>query len=222
MSIHRGDELPVTGHRLRRANHPISARLAAEVSTRGARRWIVAGLVTGLLAAGCSQRPACAVLWHLSRSPKLTVHVGAGCPAPVAHYHDVVNTFPGPPLVPGLPPTRAVVCWYHDVDMPSPGALALQVRLDRRDARTLATAVRGLSLRPPPAVPFACPADIGTVALIGFSYSSRPDVALWYDASGCQTLDNGRLGSFQGANPSFYVGFEGTINRFAPPSTGSL
>jgi len=71
---------------------------------------------------------------------------------------------------------------------------------------------------------FHCPASVGTVALIGFSYASRPDVALWYSASGCQTLDNGRLGSFQGANPSFGE-FEEAMNQLAPTSpesSGSL
>jgi hypothetical protein len=97
------------------------------------------------------------------------------------------------------------------------------VRLDSQEAGVLATAVRKLSLRPPTGT-FSCPASVGKVGLIGLSYASRPDVALWYSASGCQALDNGRLGSFQGANPSF-GGFEEEIDKLAPAlaeSSGSL
>jgi len=97
------------------------------------------------------------------------------------------------------------------------------VRLGSHEAGVLATAVRKLGLRPPSGT-FSCPASVGTVALIGFSYASRPDVALWYSASGCQVLDNGRLGSFQGANLSFGE-FEEAIDKLAPASpesSGSL
>jgi hypothetical protein len=55
------------------------------------------------------------------------------------------------------------------------------------------------------------------VAVIGFSFPGRPDVGLWYDASGCQTLDNGRIGSFEGGNPSFYDGFLNVVDRLSPP-----
>jgi hypothetical protein len=125
-----------------------------------------------------------------------------------------VNAFPGPPLVPPAAPVSGLVCWYDRSNVPDPGFLGRQVRLSSQQAGVLATAVRTLSLRPPTGN-FSCPVDVGTVALIGFSYASRPDVALWYSASGCQTLDNGRLGSFQGANPSF-GGFEEAMDKLAP------
>ncbi len=152
--------------------------------------------------------------WHLARSPKLSLHVSTGCPASLAHYEDVVDAFPGPPLVPQAAPASGLVCWYNGGTIPDPGSLGRQVRLSRPQGGVLATAVRKLSLRPPTGT-FGCPPSVGTVALIGFSYASRPDVALWYSASGCQTLDNGRLGSFQGANPSFGE-FEEAMNKLAP------
>jgi hypothetical protein len=161
--------------------------------------------------------------WQLSRSPQLILHVSAGCPASLAHYDDVVNAFPGPPLVPQAAPFRGLVCWYNDGNKPDRGSLGRQVRLSSREAGVLATAVRKLSLRAPTGT-FSCPADSGTVALIGFSYASRHDVALWYSASGCQTLDNGQLGSFEGANPSFGE-FEAAMSELAPAmpeSSGSL
>ena len=77
-------------------------------------------------------------------------------------------------------------------------------------------AVRALSLKKPTEV-FHCPADFGTIAVIGVSYPGRSDVGLWYAASGCQSLDNGRIGSFQGGNPSFYNGFENAIDKLSPP-----
>lgn len=153
--------------------------------------------------------------WHLSRSPKLSLHVSAGCPASLAHFEDVVITFPGPPLVPQAAPVSGLVCWYNGSNLPDPGSLGRQVRLSSQEAGVLATAVMKLSLRPPRGSS-GCAADVGTVALIGFSYASRADVALWYSASGCQALDNGRLGSFQEANPSFSGYFEGAMNKQAP------
>ena len=155
-----------------------------------------------------------APIWHVSRSPKLRVDVAAGCPASVSAYQDVVNTFPGPPLVPPGP-DAGLICRY--VGPPGPRQLARQTRLDEAQAQVLAEAVRSLSLRPPAGVAM-CPADFDTNALIGFSYLGRPDVGLWYHASGCQSLDNGRIGSFETANPSFYNGFLVTIDRFSPPT----
>lgn len=153
--------------------------------------------------------------WHLSRSPKLSLHVSSGCPASLAHYEDVVITFPGPPLVPQAAPVSGLVCWYNGSNLPDLGSLVRQVRLSSREAAVLANSVMKLSLRPPRGNS-SCAGDVGTVALIGFSYASRADVALWYSASGCQALDNGRLGSFQGANPSFSGDFEGAMTKLAP------
>jgi hypothetical protein len=151
-------------------------------------------------------------LWYVSRSPKLRVDVAAGCPASVSAYRDVVNTFPGPPLVPPGP-DGAIVCRY--LGPSGPRQLARQTRLDEAQAQLLSEAVRGLSLRAPEGV-YMCPADFNTNALIGFSYLARPDVGLWYHASGCQSLDNGRIGSFETANPSFYNGFLVTVDRLSP------
>jgi hypothetical protein len=153
-------------------------------------------------------------------SPKLSISVAAGCPASIAGYRDVVNNFAGPPLVPAGP-NAGVVCRYHATGgIPSShaGQLADQTRLDSAKAQELAGAIRSLDLRAPTGTT-ACPADIGTIALIGLLYPAHADVGLWYAASGCQTLDNGRIGAFQGGNPSFYEGFQGTIDRLAPPVT---
>ena len=72
--------------------------------------------------------------WPLSRSPKLSLHVSAGCPASLVHYEDVVNTFPGPPLVPQAAPVSGLVCWYNGSNTPDPASLGRQVRLGSQEA----------------------------------------------------------------------------------------
>ena len=45
------------------------------------------------------------------------------------------------------------------------------------------------------------------------------DVDVWWNDSGCQTLDNGRLGAFEDGNPSFYKTFQNAYTRLVPPTT---
>ncbi len=86
----------------------------------------------------------------------------------------------------------------------------------RTDAGRLANAIRQINLAKPSGR-FNCAGDVGEATMIGLSYPRRSDVGLWYQSSGCQTLDNGRIGAFQGANPSFYTGFETTVDQLVPP-----
>jgi hypothetical protein len=158
-------------------------------------------------------------VWHVSKSPKLRVDVATGCPASVAAYQDVANTFPGPPLVPANPRVGIICRYGPSTAKPGPARLVHQARLDQTQADLLAGAVRQLSLAPPRGISH-CPADFGLVAIIGFSFSGRPDVGLWYQTSGCQTLDNGRIGSFEGGNPSFYNRFLSVVDRLSPPVNG--
>jgi len=180
---------------------------------------VVLGLGAGSGATAASAAAQPGPLWYVSRSPKLRVNVAAGCPPSIGTYQDVVNTFPGPPLV-AAGPVRGLICRYLPRLSSRPGRLVHQVRLTRAEAQTLSGAVRSLGLAPPagPVNGVAhCPADFGTIALIGFSYAARPDIGLWYETSGCQTLDNGRIGAWETANPSFYNRFLGTVNRLSPP-----
>ncbi len=171
----------------------------------------------GLVQVGAPVASAQARVWGVSRSPKLRVDVAAGCPALLGRYQDVVNTFPGPPLVPP-DPKAGIICRYgSSATKPGTATLARQTRLGSAQAALMTTAVRRLSLAPPPLGVRYCPADFGVVAVIGLSFSGRPDVGLWYQATGCQILDNGRIGSFEGGNPSFSNGFLNTIDRLSPP-----
>jgi hypothetical protein len=170
---------------------------------------VVVALTLGI--AGCSGGP-----WRLSSEPKLRVDVATGCPTSLSGYQDVVNTYTGSKLVPG-DPTGGLICRYYPTGgAPSPtrGQLARQTRLDSAEANELATAIRGLDLRPPTGT-HNCPNSVGSMVIIGLSYASGPDVGLAYKASGCKTLDNGRLGSFEGGNPSFYDTFEGVIEKLS-------
>jgi hypothetical protein len=167
--------------------------------------------VAVLLLAGCA-RP-----WQVSRQPKLGIDVAAGCPGSITGYADVVSTYAGSELVPASP-NGGVICQYAPLSgsrSRQHGQLAEQLRLSRRRADQVADAVRGLSLRAPGGT-YHCPADLGSVVIIGLSYATGPDVGLWYADSGCKTLDNGRLGVFEGGNPSFYNGFERAVS-IPPP-----
>ena len=55
---------------------------------------------------------------------------------------------------------------------------------------------------------------------MAFRFAHVDDVDLWWNDSGCQTLDNGRLGAFEGANPSFYTTFQNAYARLVPTTTG--
>jgi len=172
-------------------------------------------------AACCFSLIACSGItpgtWFTPQSPKLRVSVARGCAPSDAGVADVVNTVAGATLV--LPrPTEGLICQYGSragSGLPGSTLLVGHRALDGSEAENLAAVITRLDLRRPSGV-FHCPADVGLVTIIGFSYSGRPDVGLWYKASGCQTLDNGRLGAFQGANPSF-SDFQSAISAFEAP-----
>jgi hypothetical protein len=96
------------------------------------------------------------------------------------------------------------------------GQLARQARLNGHRADALVAAVRKLDLKAPAGTAFQCPTDLGLVAIIGMSYPGRPDVGLWYAASGCQSVDNGRIGSFGDGNATFDE-FAHAIDELSPP-----
>ncbi len=179
---------------------------------------VVAGV--GAFVAVMASRGSTAGTWFKTSSPKLSVSVAAGCPASIGGYGDVVNTFAGPPLVPAGP-NAGLICQYGEdlgSGLPSSADLVLSTSLDRAQAQQLAAVIRQIDLAPPSGAS-SCPAGFfGAVTVIGLSYPGRADVGLWYSTSGCQTLDNGRIGAFEGGNPSFYQGFETTIDRLSPPA----
>lgn len=108
-----------------------------------------------------------------------------------------------------------MVCEYEPT---SAGTTHLRhgVRLDAAHAQRLAKALSGVSLKPPTGQ-FSCPADYsGADTVIALTYPPGSTVALWYKTAGCRTLDNGDVLAFQGANASFFDGFEPVFNSVAP------
>ena len=153
--------------------------------------------------------------------PQLRVTVSGGCPASVATYRDVAN--PAGPFrrLVWVGPRAGLVCRYGPrplappVNGESTSALYRATSLSRGDARRLAGVIARLSLKAPPGL-MSCPADFGSVTIIAFSYRHRPDVDLWYDDSGCESLDNGHVRSSEPNNRLFYAGFEPLIGALSP------
>jgi hypothetical protein len=175
------------------------------------------GTAAGFAVAGGADR---AGTWFHPGSTKLEVNVAKGCPSSLTSFQDVVNTFPGPPLVPAEPRT-GLICRYGPVYGlgPTPASqrlLATSKRLNEAQAQELATVIRSLTLTVSVGA-FSCPADFGDVAVLGFAYHGKADVGLWYRTTGCQTVDNGRIGAFEGGNPSLYNGFVNLVERLSPP-----
>jgi hypothetical protein len=122
-------------------------------------------------------------------------------------------------LVPSSP-TAGLICRYAGSATSPPSAavgpsLYRQVRLTGAEAFKLAGVIAKVSTRVPKGT-FSCPAGWDTASVIAFSYRGQSGADLWYYDSGCQTLDNGRIGAFQGGNPSFYLRFVPLIDRLAP------
>lgn len=153
---------------------------------------------TCLVLAGCADDGS----WDTPRAPAISVAEAGGCPPAVAKARDVANADPGDSsLLPaGISPDAGLVCTYSGPLNPSNDHLALT--LDGGKAQHIADALRLLSLKQPIGT-VSCPADTGAFAILAFSYAHHPDVDLWWNTTGCQSIDNGRIGASQIGSPSF-------------------
>lgn len=186
----------------------------------GARALLLTVVLGGALAVqACSSSTRGHVPAVRAAGPKIVVTVRGGCPATLGRATDVRNDGDGLSdhlLSGGMKPVRGLVCEYRSMQTPPfPTRLASSVRLEAADARRLATVIQNVSLRPARGA-FSCPEqEFGTVAVLAFDYGDHT-VDLWYQWSGCQTLDNGHVLAFQGANPSFYSRFQTVFDSLAP------
>lgn len=182
-------------------------------------------LCCGALAVLALVSTACAASsdpWHPSRGgPYIRVLANADCPTSLGLARDVRNfgDWRLSELVPESP-TSGLICRYAASATSPPSAvvhpaLYRQVRLTAAQASGLAGAIGKISTKAPKGA-FSCPAGWNTATVIAFSYRGRSDADLWYYDSGCQTLDNGKIGAFEGGNPSFYPHFVPLIDRLAP------
>lgn len=182
------------------------------------RRTIALIPLLGVVIAGtasCASAPWVITPGH----PEVHVLVSSGCAATLEGVKDVVNAYAGDELVPP-DPVSGMICRYR-ASFPEPDAtgaprsLYSGVALDTAVAAHLATVIDAISTLAPQG-PTACPSDFGSASIIAFAYTGRADVDLWFSDSGCQTLDNGRIGAFEEGNPSFYGSFLTLVNQLAP------
>jgi hypothetical protein len=181
--------------------------------------WVIA---LWILALTCSACAAPSDPWHPARGgPYIRVLASGDCPTSLGPARDVrnVGAWRFRELVPESP-TAGRICRYAASAISPPSAavhpaLYRQVRLTAAQASELASVIDKISTKAPKGA-FSCPAGWNTATVIAFSYRARSDADLWYYDSGCQTLDNGEIGAFQGGNPSFYPHFVPLIERLAP------
>ena len=172
---------------------------------------------------GVCALPSCAASgpWKpATQGPRIRVLVSLGCPSTLDGYQGVSNS--GSDLADSLLPANplsGLICRYGPGYGPESGAsehrLYGHVVLGPAAARTLASVIDDISTAAPQGT-FSCPADTGSHTTIAFGYASRADVDLWYADSGCRMLDNGRIGAFEGGNPSFYEAFEPRLEELCP------
>jgi hypothetical protein len=162
---------------------------------------VIAAAVALLLA-------SCSVGWYQPKHPQMQVS-GTTCARSLGEFQDVNapgrRALFGSHLVPvGLRAVGAVLCRYA----PSAGhgpehrTLVAHATIGAADARKLERAARAVDLRKPSGTA-SCPEADGTVVVIGFRTADHAAVGLWWDASGCQTIDNGVVGASQIGNASF-------------------
>jgi hypothetical protein len=166
------------------------------------------------LLAGCSDGSA----WYTPSTPTITVRVADGCPATSGRARDVEARDPGDgSLVPtDMAPVAGLVCVYSGPLNPSRSHLFR--RLNAAQAQQITAALQKVSLvRPTGNV--NCPADIGTVAILAFAYAHHPDVDLWWNTTGCESIDNGRVES-SGLLSKSFGRFEAAFDEAASLPSG--
>ena len=150
----------------------------------------------------------------------MQVRVSEPCPQEIGSADGVSNPGAGDQLVPPQP-LAGLICRYappapynQSSEVPA-GSLYAQVKLSRQEAVRLAGAVDAISTAAPTGTS-SCPSDRLSVSIIAFSYPSIPDFDLWFKDSGCETLDNGRVGASETGNPMFSDAFDPLIEAWAP------
>jgi hypothetical protein len=187
----------------------------------------------GSVRISCSQRPllltlslfvvaACssAVPHEGGEHLAISIHVTSGCPSYDRGHEGAANAYQGSQLVPPNP-SAGLICRYEQegsVPQSEAGRLNRQSRLNGPAATELVVAIRSLRLRPAGSAASCTRVtpDTGVFVALALSYPDGPDVSLWYRASGCVTVYNGRWKSVPAGNPGFST-FEEVINDLSPP-----
>lgn len=90
-------------------------------------------------------------------------------------------------LLPAGSPTNGLVCAY-DAD----GRLTLSQQLTSAPLSQLVAAIESLPLGPVSGVQH-CPANLGLFSVLSFEYYNQPEVALFYQSTGCKSLVSGSV-----------------------------
>ncbi len=173
-------------------------------------RAAIALCVVTLMASACSTHNTFA-----AGKPAVSILEATGCPRTITGYQDVSNSknARGSTLLPSRTPTGVFSCVYGSAK--DGGKLEGSRILTVAQASALATVINRVHLGEDMGV-HSCPPSIGLVTIFAFAYRGDPDVDLWWQRDGCQSLDNGFKIGVEAANPSFYSGFMGEIQRLLP------
>lgn len=133
--------------------------------------------------------------------PRMSLTVAGGCPSsskdPVTGDPFVGVTNPPPTwsgtFLPPQDPTGGLICRYYGLNG-QPFQLKSQSVLDATDALAQAGAMRQVPLTCAFCDgTYSCPMDDGSIDVVVFNYTDRPDVAVWVKANGCRTMSNGSI-----------------------------
>jgi hypothetical protein len=145
--------------------------------------------------------------WFHPSIPAARMGADGACPRDLGDARDVRYPANGPMgLVFDAAPASGLVCYYGPMrveDRQPSRPLGRPVRLSAPGAVAVVDAVRRVELIGGTARRVSCPIDTGDVAVIELRYRHRRPEELWWKDSGCQTLDNGRIGASRTRNPSF-------------------
>jgi hypothetical protein len=174
--------------------------------------------VLALAASGCGSLPSVS-----GASSPIRLLASHPCPVTLGAADGVSNPGIGDELV-WPNPSSGLICRYAppspfntDFDL-DPGSLYAQVWLTRSQAARLAAVIESISTAVPTGS-FHCPAAFDSASLIVLAYTSAPDIDLWFQDTGCQTLDNGKIRAFEVGNPNFFGPFDSLIQEWAPSRT---
>lgn len=114
----------------------------------------------------------------------------------------------------------ARVCRYGERDGSGPLVRLSAKVLSGGTALEFQGAIGSLKTAKPIGV-YACPAAFRSVTLLAFGYAARPTVDLWYNDTGCQTLDNGYVKAWSVVNFVAFAHFAELVSSFAREPAGS-
>lgn len=126
---------------------------------------------------------------------RMRITVAGGCPKSRGEDVGVTNTGADldQVLLPNAAPTAGLICQFGGLNAKPPSGLAGKVTLSAAAARRVADQANRLPLAHTGRGDMSCPMDDGGIDVVALSYAGRPDVDLWYYATGCAFISNGHI-----------------------------